>query len=221
MIPSLVEAAARNIDAGARQIALFEIARVYLPGNKLPHERVRVAGIAQGGFLHVKGVVETLYASLKAMLFVERDTCPLFHPGKSARAPAGVFGELHPRLLEGEWGAFELDLVELFAASAEPVTYADVITFPGVHQDIAVIVAEEVPVGELVDVARDAAGAELREIRVFDVYRGEQVGKGRKSVAFSVVYQSAERTLTEEDAGRLRDAIVAALAEEFGAELRG
>ena len=68
--------------------------------------------------------------------------------------------------------------------------------------------------------AREAAGAELREIRVFDVYRGEQVGPGRKSVAFSVAFQSAERTLTDEDATRLRDAIVAALAERFGAELR-
>ncbi len=220
LLPSLVEAAGRNIDAGARRIALFEIARVYLPGAGLPEERLRVAGIAEGGFLHVKGVVEALYAALKAEPVFERTAGPLLHPGKAARTPAGVLGELHPRRLEGGWGAFELDLADLFAAAHEPVAYRDVITYPAVRQDIAVAVPEEVAVGDLVASAREAAGEELREIRVFDVYRGDQVGAGRKSVAFSVVYQSAERTLTEEDATRLRDAIVAALAERFAAELR-
>ncbi len=74
--------------------------------------------------------------------------------------------------------------------------------------------------GDLVAAAREAAGPELREIHVFDVYRGEQIGEGRKSVAFSVAYQSDERTLSEDDAARLRSTIVAALAERFGAELR-
>jgi len=220
LLPSLVEAAARNIDAGARQIALFEIARVYLDGGDLPEERVHVAGVSEGGFLRIKGVVESLYAALKAEPVFTRGDDPLLHPGKSARTPAGILGELHPRELDGEWGAFELDLTGLFAAAHEPVTYRDVITFPGVRQDIAVSVPEEVAVGDLVAAARVAAGEELREIKVFDVYRGEQVAAGRKSVAFAVVYQSAERTLTEDDASRLRDAIVAALAGRFGAELR-
>jgi phenylalanyl-tRNA synthetase beta chain len=220
LVPSLVEAVRRNVDAGASSIALFEIARVYLPDGDLPAEHVRVAGIAEGGFLHVKGVIEALYAALKAELSVERAQDERFHPGKAARTDAGVFGELHPRLLAGEWGGFELDLAGLFAASREPVTYQDVITYPAVRQDIAVSVPEEVAAGDLVAAARDAAGRELREIRVFDVYRGEQVGEGRKSVAFAVAYQSPERTLSEEDATRLRDAIVTALAERFGAELR-
>ncbi len=220
LIPSLVEAARRNVDAGAKQIALFEIARVYLPGGELPNERLRVAGIAEGGFLHIKGVVETLYAALKAEPFFERATLPQLHPGKAAQTAAGVLGELHPRELEGQWGAFELDLGDLFSASREPVTYRDVITYPAIRQDIAVAVAEDVLAGDLVAAAREAAGEELREIRVFDVYRGEQVGEGRKSVAFSVAYQSAERTLTEEDATRLRKKIVKRLAERFSAEQR-
>jgi phenylalanyl-tRNA synthetase beta chain len=220
LLPSLVEAARRNVDAGAGKIALFEIARVYLPNGDLPNERLRVAGVAEGGFLHVKGVVEALYAALKAEPDFERTTDPLLHPGKAARTSAGVLGELHPRQLDGEWGAFELDLDQLFAASHEPVTYADFITFPATRQDIAVSVPEEVTAGELVTAAREAAGAELREIRVFDVYRGDQVGAGRKSVAFSVVYQADDRTLTEEDATRLRGAIVAELGRRFGAELR-
>ena len=76
------------------------------------------------------------------------------------------------------------------------------------------------PVGELVAAAREAAGSELREIGVFDVYRGAQVGAGRKSVGLALAFQSPERTLTEEDATRLRDAITAELGRRFGAELR-
>jgi phenylalanyl-tRNA synthetase beta chain len=220
LLPSLVEAARRNVDAGARRIALFEVARVYLAGAELPEERVRVAGIAEGGFFHAKGVAEALYAALKAEPEFGRAAHPLLHPGKSARTPAGPVGELHPRELDGEWGVFELDLETLLAAAREPVTYEDVITYPAIRQDIAVSVPEDVAAGALVAAARDAAGPELKEIRVFDVYRGEQVGEGRKSVAFSLAYQSPERTLAEEDAARLRDAIVAALAERFGAELR-
>ncbi len=220
LVPSLVESARRNVDAGVRRIALFEIARVYLPGGELPNERLRVAGITEGGFLHVKGIVETIYAALKAEPAFERTTEPQLHPGKAAKTAAGVLGELHPRELDGEWGVFELDLGDLFSASHEPVAYRDVITYPAIHQDIAVAVAEDVPAGDLVAAARAAAGEELREIRVFDVYRGDQVGEGRKSVAFSVAYQSAERTLTEDDATRLRAAIIAALAERFGAEQR-
>jgi phenylalanyl-tRNA synthetase beta chain len=220
LLPSLVEAARRNVDAGSREIALFEIARIYLSGSDLPEERPTVAGIAEGGFLHVKGVVEALYRALKAEPEFARAQHPLLHPGKTATTGAGVLGETHPRELDGEWGAFELDLGRLFEAAGGPVTYRDVITFPAVRQDIAVAVAEDVPVGDLVAAAQGAAGDELREIRVFDVYRGDQVGHGRKSVAFSVAYQASDRTLTDEDAARLRNAIVDALSEQFGAELR-
>ena len=88
------------------------------------------------------------------------------------------------------------------------------------RQDIAVAVDEDVEVGALVDAAREAGGPLLREARVFDVYRGEQVGEGRKSVAIHLAFQSPERTLTDEEAAELRERIVAALAERFGAELR-
>jgi phenylalanyl-tRNA synthetase beta chain len=133
---------------------------------------------------------------------------------------SGWLAQLDPRLLEGEWSAFELDLHELFAQVPERVLYDDVITFPGVKEDLAFAVDEAVPAGALIAAAREAAGPELREMRAFDVYRGEQVGVGRKSVAFSVVFQSPERTLSDEDAAVLRGKIVEALRERFGAELR-
>ena len=97
---------------------------------------------------------------------------------------------MHPLLLEGTWSAFELDLAELFDASAEPVTYRDVISFPAVRQDLAFVVDEDAAAGDLVAAAQEAAGPELREIRVFDVYQGEPIPPGKKSIAFSVAFQS-------------------------------
>jgi phenylalanyl-tRNA synthetase beta chain len=144
----------------------------------------------------------------------------LLHPGKAAETETGWLGELHPTLLEGGWGGFELDLGALAAAVPDLVVYEDVITYPAVLQDIAVAVDEEVEVGSLVAAAREAAGELLREARVFDVYRGDQVGPDRKSVAIHLAFQSPERTLTEEEASEARGRIIAALAERFGAELR-
>ena len=221
IVPLLVEAAQTGVDAGTEHVALFEIARVYLSsGEQLPDEHWRVAGIVAGGYADVKGVVETLYAALGLELRVERGTHALLHPGKAAETMAGWLGELHPSLLEGSWGAFELDLETLFAEVPERIVYEDVITYPAVLQDIAVAVDEDVEVGALVDAAREAGGGLLRDARVFDVYRGDQVGAGRKSVAIHLSFQSPERTLTEDEATEARERIVAALAERHGAEIR-
>jgi phenylalanyl-tRNA synthetase beta chain len=222
LLPSLVTAARRNAEVGNENVALFEVARVYIARGEgeLPEERLRVAGIAEGDFLRIKGAVETLLRSLHADASWTRTEHHLFHPGKAARIQAGVVGELHPAVLDGVWGAFELDLETLANAARDPVPYEDVITYPAVHQDIAVAVDEDVEVGALVEAAREAAGPLLRDARVFDVYRGEQVGEGRKSVAIHLSFQSPERTLTDEEAAVLRGRIVSALADRFGAELR-
>jgi phenylalanyl-tRNA synthetase beta chain len=221
IVPGLVDAARTGVDVGAEHVALFEIARVYLPsGEQLPDEHWRVAGVVQGGYGVVKGVVEALYGALGLELRVERGSNHLLHPGKAASTEAGWLGELHPTLLEGTWGAFELDLETLFAAVPDIVVYEDVLTYPATLQDVAVAVDEDVEVGALVDTAHEAAGDLLRDARVFDVYRGDQVGAGRKSVAIHLVFQSPERTLTEEEATTARDVIVDALAERFAAELR-
>jgi phenylalanyl-tRNA synthetase beta chain len=152
---------------------------------------------------------------------VRRREHPSLHPGKAAETDAGWLGELHPSLLEGAWGAFELDLATLFSGAPERVVYEDVLTFPAVLQDLAVVVDEKIEAGALVETAREAGGPLLGDVRVFDVYRGEQTGEGRKSVALHLVFQSRERTLTEEEATELRARIVAALADRFDAEIRG
>ena len=217
----LIESAQRNVDGGAEDVGLFEIARVYRPtGEKLPEERWRLGAIASGGFRRAKGVVETLHEALKVELRVAAAPQPFLHPGKAARFASGWVGELHPALLDGTWGMFELDLATLYEAVPDVVHYEDVITYPPVRQDLAFVVDEAVPAGALIDAAREAAGDELREMRPFDVYRGGQVGRGKKSIAFAVTFQSGVKTLTDEEAADLRERIVTALRERFGAELR-
>jgi phenylalanyl-tRNA synthetase beta chain len=205
LVPSLVEAVRHNQDVGNEHVALFEIARVYLPsGEQLPEERWHVAGVAQDesrerAFFRAKGALETLLDSLKLDL------------------PA----EAHVHPLEQDLAAFELDLEELLDRMQATPVYRDVITYPAVKQDLAFVVDERVPAGDLVRVARDVAGPELHGFRVFDVYHGEQVGDGKKSIAFRAVFQSPERTLSDEDAATIRGRIVEALRSRFGAVLRG
>ena len=117
-------------------------------------------------------------------------------------------------------GVFELDVARLMEPLPERILDQDVVTYPPSRQDIAVAVAEEVEAGAIVEAARGAGGAELREARVFDVYRGDQVGVGRKSVAVHLIFQAPDRTLTDEEANTARDRIVAALVDRFDAELR-
>jgi phenylalanyl-tRNA synthetase beta chain len=216
----LLGAARHNLDMGNGDVALFEIAHVYLPPGPVPEERWHLGGIVQGDYFRVRGLVEAVFAALN----VEPTFTPTEPTGKLALAASvqsGWVGTYLPDAgLPGEWSAFELDLHELFALVPERVTYRDVITDPPVRQDLAFVVDAAVPAGDLIAVAREAGGAELREVRFLSDYRGDQIPAGKKSVAFSVAFQSAERTLTDDDAARLRGAIVDALSRRFGAELR-
>jgi phenylalanyl-tRNA synthetase beta chain len=221
LLYGLVEAARHNVNVGNSGIRLFELARVYLPsGEKLPDERWHVGVIVEGGYPQAKGVLETLYGALGIEPHLRRTTRPFLHPGKAADLEAGWVGELHPTLLEGSWGAFELGLPTLFDQVPERREYEDVVTFPAVHQDLAFVVAEDVLAGDLVAAARAAAGPELRDIAIFDVYRGDPIPAGKKSVALHVSFQSPERTLSDEDAREIRERIVTALKDRFDAELR-
>jgi phenylalanyl-tRNA synthetase beta chain len=221
LLDGLVEAARVNVDAGNAPIRLFELARVYLPsGEQLPEERWRVAGIAEGGFEAARAAVEVVHDTLHLDLQVRRAQRPFLHPGKAGETDAGWLGELHPALLEGAWGVFELDVETLIGPVPERILYDDVITFPPLRQDIAVVVAEEVEAAALVDAALEAGAPELRDARVFDVYRGDQVGDGLKSVAIHLSFQVADRTLSDEDAAIVRERVVTALAARCGADLR-
>jgi phenylalanyl-tRNA synthetase beta chain len=220
LLDSLVGAARHNVAVGNTEVALFEIARTYRTAGELPDERWHVAGIVDGGFADAKWAVEQLYAALRLTPLYERADEPFLHPGKSARTTEGWVGELHPSLLEGTWGAFELDLDALVARSGESFEYQEVSPYPEVRQDLAFVVDDDVPAAALLAAIEEAAGAELRSVAPFDEYRGEQIGEGKRSLAFSVAFGSPERTLTDKDAAGLRSRIVDALAEQFGAVLR-
>ena len=220
LLPSLLEAAERNREVGNEDVALFEIARVYLPsGGELPTEGWRVAGVVEGGYAEAKGVVDALLEALKIESRAERGEHPLLHPGKTGVLPQGVVGEVHPAAGSG-WAAFELDLAALAAAMPARVLYEDVISYPSVLQDLAFVVDEDVPAAALMEAMREAGGELLREARVFDEYRGEQIGAGKRSLAFRLAFGSHERTLSDEEVAPVRAAIVEALGERFDAVLR-
>src|SRR4051794_13902602 len=230
LFPGLLASVRRNLDAGCDRVALFEVARVVLPapGEELPHQPVRVSGVIAGrdaGYLVMKGVAEALERALRVQLEVAGSTEPFLHPGRSARLGAGgTLGELHP-LVAREFGVeeqvsmFEIDLAELETPDPTPL-YRDVVTYPAVRQDIAVVVASEVTAAEVLAVIRAAGGELLAEADVFDTYRGEQVGEGRQSVAVHLQFRAADRTLTDAEADAARETIGDALRERLGAELR-
>jgi phenylalanyl-tRNA synthetase beta chain len=221
LVPSLVEAARHNVYVGNSDIALFEIARVYLAsGGELPEERWKVGGVVDGGFAEAKWAVEQIYSALKVEPDYERTSHELLHPGKSARTSEGWLGELHPLVLEGTWGAFELDLDQLAAAARKAIEFEDVSPYPEVRQDLAFVVDENVPAAELLALIREAGFPELRSASVFDEYRGAQIGEGKRSLAFRVAFGSSERTLSDEDAAPARQRIVDALSERYAAVLR-
>jgi phenylalanyl-tRNA synthetase beta chain len=158
-------------------------------------------------------------------------TEPFLHPGRSAQVMAGEealgwVGELHPLVarawdLEGAVAGFELDLDRVVAHAVAVPYFEDLTSFPPVRQDLAVVVADDVPAAGVVDAVRAAGGRLLHEVRVFDVYRGAQVGEGRKSLALALTFQAPDRTLTDEDVAPARRKIVKALTEQLGGELRG
>ena len=218
---SLLDPARRNSDAGADDVALFEVARVYRAvGADLPEERWHVAGIADGGFAEAKWAVEQIYSALGIEPAYERASEAYLHPGKAAQTSEGWLGELHPALLEGTWGAFELDLDALAGNAPAVVNFQPVSPYPEVRQDLAFVVADDVPAAAVSAAIREAAGGLLRELEVFDEYRGAQIGEGKRSLAFRLAFGSLEGTLTDEDVAPLRASIVDALASRFDAVLR-
>ena len=151
----------------------------------------------------------------------ERATAPHLHPGKAAQTAEGWLGELHPTLLDGVWGAFELDLDALAAATPQAATFEEVSPYPEVRQDLAFVIADDVPAADVVAAIREAAGELLRSVEVFDEYRNpETIGEGKRSLAFRLAFGSPEGTLTDEDVAPVRASIVDALATRFDAVLR-
>jgi phenylalanyl-tRNA synthetase beta chain len=177
-------------------------------------------------FFALKGVLEALGERLGAPLAFEPAPEPFLHPGRAARVAvgdvsAGWLGEVHP-LVCREWdleaaAGFEMNLGSLLAAaSAGEETFEDLTTFPAVRQDLAVVVPRDVPATRVREAVLSGGGELLRAASVFDLYEGEQVGEGRKSLALRLEFQAEDRTLTDEEVAGLRDSIAARLDEIGG-----
>jgi len=185
---------------------------------------------ADADFFAAKGLLEALAEALRVpgLRFAPAPE-PFLHPGRSASVSLGEgsigwLGELHPLVaqsweLGGALACFEIDLDRFLAHAARP-DYLDLIGYPPLRQDIAVVLPEQVSAAQALDAVRTAGGKLLGEVRVFDVYSGPQVGEGKRSLALALAFRASDRTLSDEDIAPLRKRIVSALAD-LGGELRG
>lgn len=248
LMSSVLEVIERNSRVRAR-IGLFEIAPVFnvSEGGDLPDEPLKLV-IALAGmrrpagwqgdenglmdFYDLKGIIEAMLEGLhiEDVNYLPGEH-PSFHPGKCARVRAGerqmgVFGELHPLVHErydfpnAPVLAAEFDLQAIIEAIPHGLPVQTVTAFPPVLEDLAIVVDESIPAQAVADAIRQAGGKTVSELRLFDVYRGDKVGAGKKSLAYSLTYQDPERTLTDEAVAKIRQRIVRRLEQQLGAKLR-
>ncbi len=247
LLGSLLDVARHNLAHGASDLRLFEVGTVFRLKDSLIEEHRSLAVLLCGRLAPVdwrantstveppradvfaaKAVLETLSAALRVpdLSFLAKPE-PFLHPGRSAavllgETPVGWLGELHP-LVAQTWelpgaACLEVNLDLLTARGSQP-GYVDLIGFPPLRQDLAVMLPENTAAAVVLQAVREAGGRLLADVQVFDVYTGPQVGEGRRSLALSLAFRAPDRTLTDEDVAPVRTRIVAALAE-LGGELR-
>jgi phenylalanyl-tRNA synthetase beta chain len=247
LLPSVLEIVERN--ARTRDgMLLFEVGPIYIykDAKTLPEEPVRLVMAMAGkrespafdrdtedafDFFDLKGMVEQLLQGAHIPVLFEPGEAPAYHPGKCAAVKSGdkqlgYFGELHP-LVSGQFEfagqtvlAAELDLEALLELMPARQESRPVPAFPPILEDLALIIPEVVPAGKVEAVICAAGGALLEAVRLFDIYRGEQVGLNNKSLAYSLTYRAPDRTLTDKDATGVRQRIIKTLETELGAKIR-
>jgi phenylalanyl-tRNA synthetase beta chain len=249
LAPQMVETLGRNLSRQVGDVRGFEMGRVFLrdaSGAIREEDRVCIGLMGAVGrspsdlrrpveagemFLWLKGVVEGLLSALHAGEVAFRAAaCPWMDPDAAVEVliggrPAGLLG-LVSRAVRREWrmqapvGVAELSLKALVAGAFRPPELKPVPAFPAIVRDVAMVVGEGVRHDDVVRVVRSAAPSELTHIELFDIFRSEGLGQGRKSVAYAFEFRSLTRSLTDEDANRFRDAIRNALVRELSAEMR-
>lgn len=246
LLPGLLGVAAHNLSQRNVRVHVFELGKVFLPtAGPLPDEKRKLGVLLMGewdeeawnrvevptDYYLIKGVVERITAGLglEADFAVSRE--PFLHPGKSGRVlvrgkDAGWLGEVHPLVLQAydlPMGivACELDADALAEASGTLRLFEDLMTYPGVAQDLALVVDVETSAATVVRTVRELAGPLLHEVKLFDLYQGEKLGQGKKSLALRLLYRSPERTLSEAEVNVLRGELLEGLRQRLGAELRG
>lgn len=247
LLPGLLDTISYNCHRKLMDLGFFEVGAVFIPqeNNELPDERLHLGiaacGEIQGGwqengqerdFFYVKGIVEEFLAlaGVCDLAFEPCTTIPTLHPGRAAVVIAGgqklgFLGELHPDVLAAyeltsRVVVCEIDLERLKSFMNLQLVYRTVPRYPGVTRDLAVVVPVSVPAVCVQDAIFRAGGELLRECHLFDVYQGEQVPEGYRSLAYSLLFQSPERTLTDEEVAEFHSGILETLEQELGARLR-
>lgn len=248
LLPSLLEIVERNRETHKRQ-ALFEIGPVFYPSNEgnLPEELTSLAITVTGprqnpfwnsadltamDFYDLKGILNGLFDGLQiGPLVFQPGDHPSFHPGVNAELKLGdltlgMVGELHP-LVRDQYDlprtpvlAAILDLPALIQAIPSRHEIIPIPAYPPVLEDLAVIVEESISAARVEEIIYQAGGKTLANVQLFDVYHGDQIAAGMKSLAYSLTYQAVDRTLTDEETSRIRNRIIKLLKQELGAELR-
>lgn len=241
LVPAVIEAAKRNIAQQNKDLWLFETANVYepkaLPLTEVPHERPMACGIMMGkvteaawnqsqrdtDFYDVKGVVDGLLAKLGLTQFdIQPSSESYYHPGVSAHYTVnGVtianYGELHPQVvknfdLSGKVYMFEIDLEAVLSITVPPFRYQSFSKFPGTSRDLAIVAPVSVTSGEIVALIKEHGGEYLESVSIFDVYEGEHIEAGYRSLAYNLQFRSMEGTLNDEDIDGAIQEIIDALA---------
>ena len=250
LLSSIFDNLARNLARKNDDVALFEVGSVFfpkaLPVTELPDEVVKIAGAitgrrnAQGwnqtsdmvDFYDAKGIIEELLANLRVTRYtVETGTHYAMHPGKTALFKKGrdviaTVGEVHPAVLSA-YGItkpvyiFELDATIVMKYMAKDLKYKALPKYPATSRDLAMLVDVDVNAADIEKAMTKAAGQNLTQITLFDVYTGKQVEEDKKSLAFSLTFQSNDKTLTDAEIDPAIEKIVAKLQKDFNANLRG
>jgi len=247
LLPGLMDILTYNYHRKLTDLGLFEVGNVFIPSGegKTPDERLHLGMIACGkvdtgwqakdmerDFYYLKGIVEGILEILRVegVQFQSYAGSPALHPGRSAqifyeKELLGYLGELHPDLLANyeiktRVVYCELDLDKVIQFSSRDFIAQPIPRYPGVSRDLAVLVPFSVPAARVQELICRGGGNLLKEARLFDVYYGDQVPEGYRSLAYSLLYQSPERTLTDEEVAEIHSGILQLLEREAGARLR-
>ncbi len=238
-LPSMLDVVARNINFSNEDVRLFEVATVYIPNagdNVLPDENKVITLAAYGkseDFYSLKGAVENILASagIEKARFVSFADDKAYHPGRCAKIltadgkELGIFGQIHPLTaqnfdIEIPVYAAELSFDEIWDAADMTVDYKPLPKFPASTRDYSFVCDDALEVGVIEEIMATAGGKLVESVKLFDIYRGPQVGEGKKSVSLRVSMRAADRTLTVEEADKISAKIVKALNEKLGLALR-
>ena len=237
-LPSMLETLARNINFSNENARLFEMGTVYLPSEdvkKLPREgRVLTLGMyGDADFYTVKGVLENLLAlaGIQGAEYVAVTDAYAYHPGRCAKlvtkggTELAIFGQIHP-VVASNYGteqplfAAEIDFDALFDNTAAKKNYKPLPKFPAITRDFSFVCDEALEVGRVEAVMARAGGKLVEDIRLFDIYRGPQVGEGKKSVSIRMTLRAEDHTMTVEDAEKVTKKVLVLLDRELGLTLR-